>query len=140
MASFTVSRLYDEPRSDVFAVFNDIGNVAQISPGLAGSKRENKKPGKGAVRSCDFGKGRGIKEEVTAWKKDELIQFSQVEVWGVPMNHMVADFVFEDIDGKTRVSATMDYDMKMGWLMNPIMKGQLRKGFVQMLDGAATKL
>lgn len=140
MAIASTSHTYDAPKDQVFAVFADIGAVQDISPGIESSKRLNKKQGKGGQRECDFGKGAGIHEEVTAWKKDELIQFTGIKFWGAPMKKMVADFRFTEDDGKTTVACDMEFDMKMGWLLNPIAKGQMRKAMKAMLEGAQAKL
>lgn len=140
MTTVTVQHTYQAPKSQVFAVFADIGNVCEISPGIESSKRLNKKQGQGAQRECDFGKGAGIHEEVTQWKKDELIQFTGIKFWGAPMKKMVADFRFSEAGGTTTVACDMDFDMKMGWLLNPIAKGQMRKSIKAMLEGAQAKL
>lgn len=140
MALMTTSRIYDAPKDKVWEVFADIGQVQDISPGVVSSKRLNKKQGKGALRECDFGKGAGIKEEITDYKKGERLQFTGTEIWGVPMKHMVATFEFTEADDKTIVAVGLDYGMKMGWLMNPIAKRMHRKAFDQMLEGAEKKL
>lgn len=140
MAAIHVSHAYSATKAQVWDVFADIGNVKDISPGIVDSKRENKKQGLGGKRSCDFGKGAGILEEVTAWKKGETLQFTGIEIWGAPMKKMVATFTFTEVDGKAHVACDMDFDMKMGWLMNPIAKGQMRKAMKAMLVGADTKL
>lgn len=140
MATFSISHVYSASKSAVWDIFADIGNVKDISPGIVDSKRENKKQGVGGRRSCDFGKGAGILEEVTAWKKGSQLQMTGVDFWGTPMKKMVATFDFTEADGKTTVTCTMDFGMKMGWLMNPIAKGQMRKAMQAMLEGADAKL
>ncbi len=140
MASIHVSHSYAAPKAQVWDIFADIGNVKDISPGIVESKRENKKQGLGGKRSCDFGKGAGIMEEVTAWKKGSRLQFTGIDFWGAPMKKMVATFDFTEADGQTTVTCNMDFDMKMGWLMNPIAKGQMRKAMAAMLAGAEAKL
>lgn len=140
MAVARTRHAYHAPKDQVFAVFADIGNVQDISPGIESSKRLNKKQGKGGQRECDFGKGAGVHEEVTAWKKNEWIQFTGIKFWGAPMKKMVADFRFTEADGTTTVECEMDFDMKMGFLLNPIAKGQMRKSIKAMLEGAEAKL
>ncbi|MGB0652064.1 MAG: SRPBCC family protein [Thermoplasmatota archaeon] len=140
MALVAVARQYDAPKEKVWNVFADIGNVQEISPGIESSKRENKKDGVGAQRSCEFGKGAGITEEVTAWTDGERMQFTGIAFRKAPMKKMVATFDFKEQDGKTLVSCVMDYDMKMGFLLNPIAKGANKKAIKGMLDGVAAKL
>lgn len=140
MALAVTSHVYDAPKQKVWGIFADIGNVSEISPGIVASRRENKKQGRGAKRSCDFGKGMSVVEEVTAWQKGEQLQFTGVEFLRIPMKKMVATFNFAEADGKTTVTCAMEYDMKMGFLLNPMMKGRNRKAIRQMLEGAAAKL
>ncbi len=140
MAIAQTQHIFDAPKDKVWDVFADIGNVKDISPGIVDSKRENKKQGLGGKRSCDFGKGAGVMEEVTAWKKGAQLQFTGIDFWGAPMKKMVATFDFSEADGKTHVSCVMEYGMKMGWLLNPIAKGQMRKAIKAMLEGADAKL
>ncbi len=140
MAQFTVAHDYDHDVEQVWEIFADIGNVQEISPGVQASKRLNKKQGVGAVRSCDFGKGAGIHEEVTAWEEGKQIQFTGTKIWGMPMKSMVATFDFEPTQTGSRVSMTMQYEMKFGLLMNPVAKLKLKPGLRGMLVGADQKL
>ncbi len=140
MATIHVDHVYTASKTAVWDIFADIGNVKDISPGVVDSKRENKKQGVGGRRSCDFGKGAGILEEVTAWKKGTQLQLTGVDFWGAPMKKMVATFDFTEADGQTTVTCNMDFGMKMGWLLNPIAKGQMRKAMKGMLEGADAKL
>jgi hypothetical protein len=140
MAQAVINHVYPFPKTDVFKIFADIGAVQDISPGIESSKRLNKKQGKGGVRECDFGKGAGIHEEVTAFTKDQQIQFTGIKFWGAPLKEMVATFDFQEVDRKTTVNCVMDFDMKLGFLLNPIAKGQMRKSIKAMLVGADNKL
>lgn len=140
MASVTVRRTYNAPKKAVFEVLADIGNVQDISPGIESSKRLNKKEGKGGVRECDFGNGAGIHEEVTAFTKDKQIQFTGIKFWGAPMRKMVATFDLSKEGNQTVVDCEMEYDMKMGFLLNPMAKGQMRKAIAAMLAGVDSKL
>ena len=139
MALATVTHTYDAPKDKVWKVFADIGNVQEISPNIESSKRENQKKGQGARRSCEFGKGAGITEEVTLWKDGETLAFTGVEFRKTPMKHMVATFQFAELDGKTTVACAMDFSMKFPPL-NLIAKGQMKKNLKQMLAGAEKKL
>lgn len=140
MAQVTITHAYAAPKDKVWEVLADIGNVQDISPGIESSKRLNKKPGKGAMRECDFGNGAGIHEEITAWKKGETMQFTGVKFWGAPMKQMIATFRFNKEGEGTVVDCTMEYDMKLGFIMNPLAKGQMRKAIASMLAGVETKL
>lgn len=140
MATASTTHTYQAPKESVFAVIADIGNVQDISPGIESSKRLNKKAGKGGKRECDFGNGAGIHEEVTAYKKNEQIQFTGIKFWGAPMKQMVATFDFAEDNGITTVNCAMEYDMKMGFILNPLAKGQMRKAIKLMLEGAESKL
>lgn len=140
MANATASHNYTASKDKVWDIFADIGAVQEISPGIESSKRLNKKQGLGGRRECDFGKGAGIHEEVTAWKKGEQLQFTGIKFWGAPMRKMVATFDFSEADGTTTVACNMEYDMKMGWILNPLAKGQMRKAVKTMMAGAEAKL
>lgn len=140
MASITVRHVYNAPKTAVFGVLADIGTVQDISPGIESSKRLNDKQGKGGMRECDFGNGAGIHEEVTAFSKDKQIQFTGTKFWGAPMRHMVATFDLSKDGKQTVVDCEMEFDMKMGLLLNPLAKGQMRKAMAAMLAGVETKL
>lgn len=140
MAKATIIHVYDAPVAKVFDVYADIENVQDISPNIESSKRLNKKHGLGGQRECDFGKNAGIHEEVTAFEKNKQIQFTGIKMWGAPMTKMVAVFDFHEENAKTTVTCEMDYDMKLGWIMNPIAKPMIRKNLKAMLLGAEGKL
>jgi carbon monoxide dehydrogenase subunit G len=140
MATVTVTHTYTASKKAVFDVLADIGNVKDISPGIESSKRINETKGKGGARECDFGKGAGIHEEVTAFTDGKQIQFTGIKFWGSPMKEMVATFDFRKEGKQTIVDCGMDYDMKFGFIMNPMAKGQMRKAMAAMLAGVETKL
>ena len=105
MAMVTVTHTYDAPRDQVWKLLADIGNVHEISSFIEASERTNKKEGEGARRSCDFGEGRGVVEEVTNWKPEEALTFTAVEFRKLPLKHMVATFRLADVGDRTTVAA-----------------------------------
>ncbi len=139
MASIQVSRTYAAPKDKVFAIFADIGNVSEISPGIKASKRLNEIAGLGGARECDFGGDAGIHEEVTAFVPDEKIQFTGVKIWGVPMKTMVATFDFNETGGGTTITMNMDFQAKYR-ILNPFMGMMNKKAIGAMLKGAESKL
>ena len=57
-----------------------------------------------------------------------------------PMRKMVATFDLTKEGKQTIVDCEMEYDMKMGFLLNPLAKGQMRKAIASMLAGVEAKL
>ncbi len=139
MATGTVSRLIPAPRDAVWNLLADYGNVVAINKGIESSAALNDIQGVGGQRACEFGGGRGVNEEITAWDHGKTLQFEATEFRKLPMNKMVATFSLEDLDGDTMLTASWDAAMiggvLTGWMANMTMRRAMR----DMLAGVEAK-
>lgn len=139
MAFVRVSRSFDVPLDSVWQILADYGNVAEFHPGIESSRTlEDDQQGVGGMRSCEFGKGKGVDEAITAWEDGKTMRFEAVAFRKLPMKHMIGSFHFQP--EPTRVTFEMDYAMKGGFPMDLMARGMMRKAGIGMLDGVAALL
>lgn len=139
MATISVIRTIDAPLKDVWGVLADYGNVHTFHPGIVDSKDTGSKIGLGGQRECEFGKGRGVTEEVVAWQVGKHLAFEATAFRKLPMTKMVGKFRFVG-DGPTTVEFVMEYRMKGGFIMDLMARGQMKKAGIGMLEGLQSRL
>lgn len=144
MAQLILAKRVNASIEDVWASWDDFGNIARFSPSLSASylltdKDESTQLGSG--RQCDFADGKNwVREKVIGY---EPLKRLKVDVYDgtVPLKSMVATFDFEEISAqRTRVRMTVDFEPKhgvLGKLMIPLMKKQFGKLLGQLLDANA---
>ena len=144
MAQVILAKRVDAALEDVWASWNDFGNIDRFNPSVSSSRllTDVSKPTRvGTRRQCDLSDNKN-------WVREEIIDYRPLEIMTVaiydstvPIRSMVAKFEFEKIsDTRTRVRVTADFEPKFGVfgkMMVPMMKKQFSKLFGEMLDGNA---
>ena len=144
MAQLVLAKRINASIEDVWASWDDFGNIARFSAGIAGSRllTDESQPAQvGTTRHCDFADGKN-------WVREKIIDYRPMESIGlevydgtVPLKSMAATFDFEKIsDSRTRVRMTVNFEPKfgiLGKLMVPLIKKQFGKNLGELLDGNA---
>lgn len=133
MAEVTVTNVVNAPVSEVWASWDDYGNIVRFNPNLKGSHLllDGKATGLGAKRQCDLADGKNhIREEIVGYTPLREIV---VDIYDgtMPLNSAKATIRFDQQGvSRTKVTMTMEFTPKMGLLgkaMIPIMKPMFRK-------------
>lgn len=125
----------------VWEILNDWGNVDRFHPLVLESHSLNDLPGgRGAERRCDFGKGVALYERIVDASEGSSIDVDIYQIEGMPsvVRSMQAHFELSTVASGTRVVGTIEVTITpkaAAVLMGPIMKRQLRKGWLQLLAG-----
>jgi carbon monoxide dehydrogenase subunit G len=128
------------PLARVWETIADVGTIAAWHPGVERSPvLSAHRTGLGAVRRVELYDGSSAVEEVTSLDEGRSLTVTMSE-HTMPMSHGAATFAVEpDGDGRTKVTMTMDYEMKygpLGWLMNAVvLRPILTKLFASVLKG-----
>ncbi len=136
MAIGSVSHTIDAPKDRIWALFANYGDVAGFHPGIEESHVIKDVAGVGGARSCDFGGGRGVNENITEWQEGARVTFEATEFRKLPLKRMIATFTFAEAHGKTIVTAAWDAAMPGGFLTGWMSNMTMRKAMKEMLAGA----
>jgi uncharacterized membrane protein len=133
MPSAENSIVINRPRSEVFAFVADHENDPKWRPGVADIKRASGE-GQGAIYTQGvtgpLGKRIDADFEVTAYQPDTLLAFRTLAGPVRPEG----SFRFEDADGGTRVTFTLNADLTGGKRLMAPMVGKSMRGEVAALD------
>jgi uncharacterized protein YndB with AHSA1/START domain len=142
MSLVSKSAIVRAPHSRVWEAIADVGQIAQWHPGVERSPVvSNQRSGLGATRRVELYDGSSAVEEVTGLDEGRSLTVVMSE-HSMPLSRGAATFVVEDAgDGTTRVTMSLDYEMKygaFGWLMNNLMLrpivGKLLSSMIAGLD------
>lgn len=142
MAQVTVDRIVEATPAEVWASWDDFGNIAAFNPNLKGSHLLADKPtGLGATRQCDLKDGRNhIRERIVDYVPSRKMVVDIYE-GTMPLRTAVATITLDPVGpDRTRVTMRMEFAPKygpFGALMVPMMKPQFRKMLRALLDGNA---
>jgi hypothetical protein len=147
MAQVILARRIDTALADVWASWNDFGNIFKFNPNLADSRliTDTSKPTRvGTRRQCDLSDGKNwVREEIIDYRPMQRMTIAVYEST-VPVKSMLVKLEFEEISAlRTRVRLTADFEPKfgvLGRLMIPLMKKEFEKLLGAMLDGNAEYL
>ncbi|MEL6207810.1 MAG: SRPBCC family protein [Pseudomonadota bacterium] len=143
MAHVIVEKVVSATPADVWASWDDFGNIAKFNPNLAGSHLlADQATGVGATRQCDMKDGKNhIRERIVEYAPKQRMVVDIYE-GTMPLKKAVATIVLSPAgSGRTRVQMKMEFQPKfglLGALMVPMMKPQFRKMLQALLDGNAT--
>ena len=139
MTQVTAQIHIDAPKEKVWDVLADLGGIYKWNPGVVRShSTSEQKQGVGATRHCDLQMmGGRLEERAVEWREGEGYTIDVYES-SLPMKNKV-DFSIEPADDGTRVSATVDYQIKygpLGALLDVlVVRRQVKKGFTDLLAG-----
>lgn len=143
MANVTAKQTINASVSDVWATWNDFGDIYRFNPGLKASRliNDSANSGTGAMRQCDMVDGKNyIRERLIASVPEKSMTIDIYE-GTIPVKRAVATLTFEARGASlTEVTMSMDFTPKMGLfgkLLIPMMKPQFRKSLVNLLAGNA---
>jgi len=140
MSQLSKTAIVRAPVARVWETLADVGTIAAWHPGVERSPvLSTNRTGMGAVRRVELTDGSSAVEEVTLLEEGRSLTVTMSE-HTMPMSRGAATFAVEaDGDESTRVTMTMDYEMKygpLGWLMNAVMlRPILGKVFSSVLAG-----
>lgn len=141
MPIITTSETVDAPVSEVFASWNDFGNIDRYNPNLTRSFliNDSAEGGLGAMRQCDLADGKNhIRERIIGFVEDRQIKL-EIYDGTVPIKYALATIDFEPISpNRTHVTFHMDATLKMGLfgkLLGPVMANQMKRALAALLDG-----
>lgn len=139
MPSIVLHHTVDAPADQVWASWNDFGNVYKFNPVLSHSQllAESPKEGVGCSRECNMKDGKN-------WVRERIIDYSPnksmtVDIYQgtMPLRKAQAVVEINPINAhKTDVKFTMRFEPKFGILgkmMVPMMKAQFRKMLGELL-------
>ncbi len=141
MAKLTLAKRVDAPIEEVWASWNDFGDIYKFNPSLKHSRLlsdKNQPTGVGSERHCDLADNKNwIRERIVDHQPLRSITIDAYES-SMPLKTMLAKFDFEKISAqRTRVRMTVEFQPKfgvIGSLMVPIMKRQFRGLLQALLD------
>lgn len=139
----TISRevAIDATKEKVWNVVANFGAIDMASPGVKKSYlTSEQQAGVGTERHCDLDfMGASVEEKIIEWKEGESIK---IDIYGrknLPfIKDMIAEFVVREDEGKTILSATLEYAMDggVGKLMNSVMMKRMNtKSWNRLLAG-----
>lgn len=141
LAEVIVKSVVDAPVSEVWASWDDFGNIERFNPNVKKSFLidGSKVTGLGATRQCDFADGKNyIQERIVEYIPQKKMV---VDIYNgtVPLKSATAQIELNSIsDHTTEVIFTMNFVPKMGLfgrLLIPLMKPQFRKDIGKLVDG-----
>lgn len=142
MPSITTKKIVNAPVEEVWASWDEFGDIYKFNPSINGSRLLGADAtGIDARRHCDLKDGKN-------WVRERIVDYipskrMKIEVYesSMPIKTMNATLTFRSItDEKTEVVFTAEFEPKMGILgklMAPLMKRQFRPMLASMLDGNA---
>lgn len=142
MQTIKIEKIVNAPIDEVWASWDDFGNIYRFNPSISASRLLGEDPtGNGARRECDMKDGKN-------WVRERIVDYvplkkMRIEIYesSMPIKTMLATVALRAIsDETTEVEFTAEFEPKMGWLgklMAPLMKRQFRPMLASMLDGNA---
>ena len=140
MAEVQITRTIDAPVEDVWAAWDDYGDIQKFNPNLSRSflLEGSDDTGLGALRQCDFIDGKNhIKERIVEYVPNRRMV---VDIYDgtVPLKSAHAAIeLFEEGPERTRVSFTFRFEPKLGVigkLMIPMIKSQFAPALKKLVD------
>jgi len=136
MANVTVNRTIAAPVEQVWASWDDFGNIYKFNPNLNHSRLldSNLPTGIGAKRQCDINDGKNwIREEVMDYIPNRTLKIKIYE-GTMPLKRAIATLTFQPITAhQTEVTMSMDFEPKLG-LLGKIMVPMMKLKFKGMLN------
>lgn len=144
METLLVSKTVFAPIEEVWASWDDFGNIYRFNPGVRASRLltdEARPTGDGSRRECDLADGKNwVREEITAYEPQARMEIEVYES-SLPLERMIATLEFARLSGdRTEVSMTVEFRPKFGLvgrLMAPLMKRRFAPMLRALLDGNA---
>lgn len=143
MASVQGKRIIEAPVSEVWAAWDDFGEIQQFHPGLNASFliEQSAPTGLGAKRQCNLSDGKTyLKEEIIGYAPEQQMI---VDIYGTnaPIKKALATVNFRALGAnRTEVTMHLDFIPKLGilgQLLVPMMKKQFSKTVERLLSGNA---
>ena len=132
----------DTSKAKLWNIISDLGRIDKFHPGVQKSYYTNSlEQGFGAARICELQPSGKILETVKEWNDGSgfVLQIEPIEK-APPVKNFEGNFELEEINlQKTRVSITINYDMKfgsIGILLNKlIIQSKIEEGIDSLLTG-----
>ena len=140
MAKVIVTRIIDAPVADVWAAWDDFGNIDRFNPNLkqSGLINGSARSGLGAERQCDLKDGKNyIQERVVDYQPERRMT---VDIFNgsLPLKRAKATIeMTPQAVRRTELTFTMEFTPGMGplgQLMVPMMKPQFRRMLSGLVD------
>jgi len=140
MAELTITGCVDAPLEQVWASWDDFGNIYRFNPTIASSKLLSEQGAATAVgtrRECEFNDGRNwVRERVTEYEPRRLLALELYE-GSIPVSTLNARFEFASIEkDATEIRITASFEPKgglLGKILVPLLRRQFRRVFGALL-------
>ncbi|MEM7056052.1 MAG: SRPBCC family protein [Pseudomonadota bacterium] len=143
MAKVAVTTTVKAPLEQVWASWDDFGNIYRFNPNLKGSYLlpGSQPTGPGARRQCDLADGKNYIREKIIGYQDQKEMVIDIYEGTMPLKSAVAILSFRST-GSDQTVVTMEMDFKpkfgpIGALMVPMMKPKFRQMLQALLDANA---
>ena len=138
MPRITKTRTYSASPEAVWDLLADYPNISRWNSGVKHSEStSDATSGVGAKRHCDLAPFGALEETVREWDEGKMIAISIDSAKMLPVKQGLAKFTISPDGDGSRLDFDYEYDLKfgpIGKLMQPLLKGQLDKGFEGFLD------
>ena len=142
MTTFKKQIIINTSQQRVWEIVSDLGGVYKFNPSVRKSYYTTRKTkGVGAARICELQPAGKILETVTHWNEGAgfTLQIDPIEK-APPVKNFKGLFQLKELkNNSTRVSVTIDYQMKLGaiglLLNNLMIQSKMEKGIEDLLEG-----
>jgi uncharacterized protein YndB with AHSA1/START domain len=142
MASLSIERTIDAPKSAVWDVLADFPNISSWNSGVKVSHSTNEMTGGvGATRHCDLSPAGALEEKVLEWTPQSRMVIAIESTAKLPIKRGEASFSLAEAGAFTDFSLGYTFDAKGGpfaGIIGKMMIGQLTKGFNGFIDDLET--
>ncbi len=118
MTTFSSDIHIEAPKDDVWAILADLGGIQKFHPGVKKSYYTTEQlEDRGAARVCELLPMGAVEETVTEWREGEhmVLTIDPLEK-APPFKQAHGRLAVQEEGTGTRVSMTVEYTLKFGWL------------------------
>lgn len=145
MQTINIRKIVNAPIENVWASWDDFGNIYKFNPGVDESRLlggDGTTHGRGTRRECELADGKNwVREKIVDYVPGKKMTIDVYEA-SLPLKTMVATIELRPISAQqTEVQMTTSFEPKMGFLgklMAPLMKRRFQPLLAALLDGNAT--
>jgi len=136
------SRTYSASPEAVWDLLADFPNISRWNSGVKHSESTTSAAsGVGAQRHCDLAPFGALEETIREWDEGKMLAISIDKAKLLPIKQGLVKFAISPDGEGSKLDFDYEYDLKfgpLGKLMQPLLKGQLDKGFDGFLDDIGT--
>lgn len=141
MPTITRSVTADAPKSAVWKVLDDFGNIQNHTSQVKTSESTSDNPtGVGAERFCELSPLGTTKEKILEYEPENRMVIRLGDITGLPIKETITEFRLEELgEGSTRITMTSNVTPK-GGIMSGLIGGRLGKRLPKGIDALLNDL